>query len=403
MRELPFLMSTRRLMKYIRTSLLFLFLISMGSYAQDKTVIVSPKEKVVVLPYKDLISEPLLIDTIQKLNSLIELKDQMIVGAENGVYLIDNKTEQVSSYFKFDIKLYKVLFNKQDSIMSFNYTNFILNKKNDKVLVITSNSIVFQIDLEKRTIDWLVKFINGIGTATYSDDGNMIAIGTGYNYKNKSSRELYASLFLIDANNGQFVDYFNEYASIKKVLFIDNDTKLLVAYDWNYTDTYLWDMKDKQKRLAQFNEVNAYLYDIVFLGDNKFITVNSAGISKWDLNNPKKKKLVYDKYNVGTERIIENRNSEGYIYNESGPYLGQSGKLVFFNKDLHVIDSLTLNTSFDDIQYSSDNNYIILNNLIEKDAAKEGFFYFNLSTRQVTKKTDRSYFNRIIVKNQLKR
>jgi hypothetical protein len=353
----------------------------------------SPIEKIQILPYQDILTiQTDNFDTIVDLNSLLEIDNIWAIGSKSGIYLVDNFDKSVKKYFKFEIKSHFELFDGQDSIVGFNFVDFTTNKDKTKILVQTSNGIVFQLDLKTFNVDWLIKFVNRIETATYSENGKSIAIGTGYDSKKKVGRsitEYYSSLFLIESKTGRFIDHFNESASIKKILFKDNDSKLLVAYDWNYTDSYLWDINQKEQSIDQFREDDAFLYDILILEDSSFVTVNGNGLSKWAFNNPETKNLIYDNSNTGSERISINKLDSGYL-------LIAYTELTYFDNDFKIKDKHTFDMTFNEITYSKNDSIVILKNLMDKDDSREGYYYFNLKSKKIIQKVSIDTINKII-------
>jgi|GEM_PF-3672847 len=388
----------------MRIIVLLLTVISFYSCKQEvKQTVLSPEEKIKVLPYGDLIATPTTYDTISELNSFTELNNLWLIGTQNGIYIMDKISKKVIRYFKFELKSHKELFDGQDSTVRFLTTDLIPNKTKDKLLVVTSNGIVFQIDLKKYNIDWLVKFVHRIETATYSDNGKVIAIGTGYDNKEASNgipSEYYSSLFTISSDSSKYIDHFNETASVKKILFKDNDTKLLVAYDWNYTDSYLWDINNKEKNIAQFAEEDAYLYDIALIDNKHFVTVNTNGLSLWDTETPDKKNLVFSKSNSGFENILRSKLTEDY-------FLVSYSKLFFFDKQFNIKDTIKLPILFEGSDYSANDSLIILKNLMnnndphasKKDDGKEGFYTFNLATKELNFLVGKHELNEIIKAN----
>lgn len=379
----------------------FIALLASCGNRQTERKIISPGDKVVALPYKDFITDTAAYDTIDELNSFAEINNMWVVGFKKGIYLVDRLTKKIYKYYKFDIKSHVELFDGQDSVVGFISIDFVTNHSKNKLLVSTSNGITFQVDLIKYEVDWLVKLLHRTGTAWYSDNGNLLAIGTSY--ANDSNHNYYSSLFLIDAHTGKYTDHFQEYASVKKILFKDGDTRLLVAYDWNYTDTYLWDITKKDKSIAKFEEDQAYLYDITLSGDNEFVTVNTNGISQWDIKSPEKRNLVFPRSNFGSERILSNKISNGYA-------LIAYDNCYFLDKELHIRDSLSFPVAFEDAQYSGNDTVIILRNLMnnnappseEKDGV-EGFYTFNLTTKKLSIYLDEKMANDIIKFNRSKR
>ena len=155
---------------------MFTGFVSCGQIQPPK--ILSPKEKIRIIPYRDiLIDKTEKPDTISDLNSFHEQDSIWIIGAGNGIYIINNNTLALKKYFKFDIKSHSTLFDGQDSIVGFNFVDITTNKDNSKILIHTSNGILFQLKTKDFKIDWLAKIINRFETITYSDNSKLIAIG----------------------------------------------------------------------------------------------------------------------------------------------------------------------------------------------------------------------------------
>jgi len=372
-----------------------LLIVTISLYSCSRTnVALSPKEKIKLLPNSDLISSSSSDDTISELNSFKELDNLWVIGAQNGVYLIDKNTKKTYKYYKFDIKKHHELFDEQDATVKFLSTDIVINKKQDKILIITSNGIVFQIDAKNHEIDWSAKFIHRIETATYSNDGKLIAIGTGYD--RVSDSEYYSSLFLIESRTGQYFRHFNETASVKKILFNDKDRNLLVAYDWNNTDSFLWNIDNSDKSISQFSEEDAYLNDIAIISKGQFVTINTKGISLWNTEHQTDKKLIFPRDNWGYERILKNKIADEYI-------LIAYSRILFFDKNIRLIDSIQFPIKFENADYLATDSIICLQNLQNnnhpdenKDDGKEGFYSFNLITKKLSLFIDREKLNKII-------
>ena len=65
-----------------------------------KQTVLSPKEKIEVLSYTDYINSLTEYDTISELNSFVEINDLWLVGAQNGIYILDRSQKTVIKYFK---------------------------------------------------------------------------------------------------------------------------------------------------------------------------------------------------------------------------------------------------------------------------------------------------------------
>jgi hypothetical protein len=349
--------------------------------------IFSPEENVKYLTFQSVITLQKKIDSISQIIAFQEIDSLWIIGTKKGVYTINNKNKTLTNYFKFDIKSNHKIFDKQDSIVGYNFINIVLNKNRTKTLIETSNGIVFQINHLRNEIDWLTKFVGRIETATYSDNGEIIAIGTRYNKKNNTG--YYSSLFMIDSKTGKYLDHFNENASIKKILFKNNDSELLVAYDWNYTDTYLWKIDEKEKSVAEFNEKDAFIYDILITDKDNFISVNGNGISKWQFKKPKDKKLIYSDKNTGSEQIFD--YMDGYILID---YNGTINPPTFkyLNNDINVIDEFNFPKQFNKATFSKGKSELIG---IEKD---KYIHFFNLEKKTIERTIDIIELNEIITR-----
>jgi hypothetical protein len=393
----------KRSTKYI-TSLLALIFVVIGiascnwNKKERKTIeqkVLSPSDKILLLPYQDILHESVKLDTIDELRAFIEINDLWVVGFKKGIYFINKNTKQIHNYLKFDVKSHKELIAKQDSQLGSISIDFTCNKSKDKLLISVINGISFQVDLKCYKVDWLGLFLNRIETATYSDNGYTIAIGTGWLTKD-TTNVFYSSLFLIDSKTGQYIDHFNEGASVKKILFKDNDSKLLVAYDWNSIDSYLWDINKKDQQLETFVEDYALIHDIALTGTNEFVTVNGKGISKWDITNPKERNLVFSKANAGYEKILKSKVNDDYLL------IGYS-KCYFFDKQIQLKDSLTFPMMFESAEYSGNDSIITLKNLDDNTLSEGenkdgilGFYRFNTLTRELTLQVDTKSINEIL-------
>lgn len=363
-----------------------LFLISCCLVYGQQARIISPQERCISLPYQDVVSITTEYDTIaERGNSFmdfIEVGRLWIIAAESGVYCIDAQSKEIRTYFKFAVKSHQELFHGIGSQFSFTFVKFFPNKAKDKLLVTSSNGVVFQIDIKASSVDWLIKFSNGITTASYSDNGKLIAIGAKYEYKGERQtqpKEYYSSVFLLNSQTGQITDYFQEAETVRKVLFKDADTTLLVAYPSNNHDSFLWNVSQKDKPIAKYWEQDALLYDLCIVNDSCFITANSKGITKWDIHNPEQRNRVFSRPNSEGSRVIKNTITNGYLFI-------RLSNLVFLDEQFHRLDTLKLPYDFEEIQQSSKDSIVILSNAItifDKDKNAEGFYYFNVVSKDL--------------------
>jgi hypothetical protein len=360
----------------------FIILFSCGN-KHSKREIVSPEKKIISLPYKDCLVISDKYNDAVELVSFREINNIWAVGTDSGLYLIDKRNKHILKYLKFEKHGHEQLFDDMDSIVGYSPNYLVSNKAKDKLLVITNNGIAIQIDLKTYSIDWLTKFLHRIHAATYSDNGRTIAIGTGCDELSDSGQisKYYSSLFLIESHTGKYISHFNEDESVNMILFKDNDTKLLVAYDWNATDSYLWDIGNKEKNIAKFCEDNAYIYNIAIMNDNNFVTVNSNGISKWNIQNPLKKTLIFPHPNAGCETILKNKLSTGYVF------IAYS-TCYFFDSQFNLTDSCKFPMKFESASYGSNDSIIIMENLFNNNDpytsiqdGKQGYYSFNIATR----------------------
>ena len=78
-------------------------------------------------------------------------------------------------------------------------------------------------------------------------------------------------------------------------------------------------------------------------------------------------------------------------------------KCYFFDKQFHLTDTLKLPIAFEDAQYSGNDTVIVLKNLMnnnapptQKEDGVEGFYSFNLVTKELSLYIDTKMINEIV-------
>ncbi len=392
-------------MKYIYLIAFSIIFISCENKTETK--LISPKENLSSIKSKDYLIETTKYDSIKELITFNEINNLWIVGTHEGIYIIDKKLKRIEKYLKFD----KTIFLKENKDTStsiynsfvdhYDYMTFNVNKSGNKLLVSFGEQKLAQIDLKHFTIDWL---INCDGYKEYSDNGELIIVGTDYKQKEgtdtQEPNEYYSSLFLLKSQNGEFLNYFNEGASINKAVFYDNDSKLLVAYGWPHPETWVWDISKKDECIAKFEEDNVGVSDILYVGQNSFITVNGNGISKWNIQEPKEKNLILPNSNRGFKRFLHDKLTKNYL-------LFGFSTCSFVDQKLNLTDSVTFPIMFEGAEYSGNDSIIILENLMNNNAPPtnktdgiEGFYSFNSITKELILMVTPDNLNEIIETNR---
>ena len=348
---------------------LLLFVVSCTDHPQAE--IIFPLEKINYLPHQEVIA----VDTsnfssIKDITICVLLENNLIVGTENGLHVLDDSGTIKIKSFNF-VSGYNVGFDIYDMV---------LNSTREKMLVSASTGIIFQLDLTSFEVDWLVKFQHLVKTMKYSNDGKTIAVGTSGNHKEKKDSVItryYSSLLLLDSDSGNFVKCFNESADIKRIEFSGNDSLLLAASDWNYTDTYLWDIATVETSKAQFLEDNAYVYDTGFINDSTAVTLSGNALTYWEINKPFDIASKIEMKNTGAERLFLDLVDDLNLV-VSYPR-GTANHTNILYLDNGIKDTVHLERRFVNVTLSSNDSLLI------GMSDNEDVVFYNIHKRKITK------------------
>ncbi|WP_299887132.1 hypothetical protein [uncultured Lacinutrix sp.] len=347
---------------YNTAKILIILLLIVGCGKEEKNIkLISPLDNLKLTNNSIYISSnDIKIDSLNEIEAFIKIKQFKFIATNNGIYVLENNkiTKQYSFHFKnHNLELLSVKFRP--------------NSNNSKLLFITSTgqsspALLSQIDLNTLNIDWINEYSKQIESANYSNNSNLIAIGTGYN-KNKESSKHYSSLFLIESTNGKFLDYFRQGESVKKIKFSDNDQLLYSVLDWPHVYTYIWSINEKEKIIGSYGKDSTPYYDISTIDEQTFISIGKNGISKWNLSNEDKYELLYDKYINAGNKIFKFKNTEEYILIDYFKGTSKNPSIKYLNSDFKLTYSTELKNNVTNIVKSEfifngidrDNNSII--------------------------------------------
>jgi len=283
-------------------------------------------------------------DSINEINSFVSVNNLIVFASDSGIYFLDKDRNELKRYFKLNI---------EDLL----WIELTPNFNNSKLLVKTSTgqtstALIFQIDLNTFEIQWFAKHSGQIVTSSYSNNGNLIALGTGYRKKDnqKDTAEYYSSLFLINAITGNFLDYFQQGESMSQIEFSKNDNLIYSVLGWPHVDTYVWKVSDKNEKTGVFGKDQTRFYDAFSIDKENFITTGADGIYKWNITNPNNPEIVYRNYINDNDRIF--RVNQAYILVNYQNGLINPPTIKYFDQNFSIIDSVNLNTSFNEVELS---------------------------------------------------
>jgi len=324
--------------------LIILLLIFGCGKEKNPVKLISPVDNIKLTNNSIYISDnKIKIDSLNDIEAFIKIKQLKFIATNNGIYILDNSKiiKQYCFHFKkHNLELLSVKFRP--------------NSDNSKLLFITSTgqsspALLSQIDLKTLNIDWINEYSKQIESACYSNNSNLIAIGTSYNKKNKNLSEYYSSLFIIKGTNGEFLDYFKQGESVRKIKFSDNDQLLYAVLDSPHVDTYVWNINKKQTRIGSYGKDSTPYYDVSVLNEQTFISIGENGISKWNLSNQDKYKLLYDKYINAGNRLFKINNKGEYILIDYSKGTSNGPSIKYLNSDFELTYSSDLNNDFSNI------------------------------------------------------
>jgi hypothetical protein len=366
------------------------YLLLIFSGCNSNIAIISPKELIFKIPIKSVINFSGRPDSINTIYSFTDVNNYWLIGYDNHLVVLNKNTKSVLKHYQYEISDHKDLFDGQDSIVGFRCSAQVINSDKSKLLITTANGLLAQLDLKTLDLDWMLKIKDRFECVSYSKDGKSIAIGTGYNHLDKS-KDYYSSIFLIDSKSGEFINHFNEYASIKKIIFINNDKQLLTAYDWHYTDIFLWDISNTNQSVKQFRQKH-FIHDIEMLNENTFLSVTDGGLFKWSIDKPDIKEELLPNTTYDNTLIL-NKASSGILF------LSFSN-LYYINTDGTVSDSTKINIPAIDIYNSEKPTEVIVMNLTYD---RNSIYVYDIIKKEIIQKIEKTELNKFLIRQYNKK
>ena len=319
----------------------------------------SPEEKIKDITSKNVIKNAQ-HSALNRLKNFFEIQDNWLIAADDKIIQYDTKHQQIVSYLRYDLEDIQNLISGHDSLMELKYIDFYPNKAKDKVLVHSSNEIVFLLDLITHKAKWAMKFDGHIECLKFSNNDSLIYVGTIYHHPPECSyynRIYYSTIFVIGAENGKYIKSYNDDTSVKDILLFTDDSRIYVVDNWNYTDACLWDANDTTKWIRQYNEGD-YLKDGINIDDSSFVLQTHERLSLWKMNDSIPKKEIYHR---GELLAVRNGDANEYLcqYKDS---------LYRFNKDLEIVKETKLDTLYFGVKGATRPNEIILDRFWKYDS-----------------------------------
>lgn len=369
----------------------FFYFISFGKGNE----IVSPEPLIHIIPYQDILRENSILDSITVFNGIKKTGEYWTIATYNGIYIVDKSFSKTIKTYEFNIKNHFELFDGQDKIVGFQHIEIITNYTNTKFLILTGNGLLLQIDSKTLLVDWLIKFEDRIETATYSDSGDKIAIGTRYN--RIQEKKDYSTLYLLESETGKFIKHFNESASVFKICFAKSDKALLVAYDWPSYDLWLWNIVNNKPEL-KFNNTEL-LSDLEKLNDTRFISASSYQIILWEINSSRGEKILSEKNiqnRINVEKILYNKELGKYIFiiTKPGPKGFQSFQIHMYDSNFRNPIFRNLNISVQKSQFDFSGSLIYFASQFPRDKKSTGIYSYNIETQEINLLIDRIFFKK---------
>jgi hypothetical protein len=360
--------------------------------------IVSPETLIHIIPYQDILSENSINDSITAFNGIKKTGEYWTIATYNGIYILDNSLSKTIKTFKFEIKKHFELFDGQDSIVGFHSIEIIPNSTNTKFLVLVGNGILFQIDCKTLSVDWLIKFKDRIETATYSEIGDKVAIGTRYN--RIQEKKYYSTLYLLESGTGKFIKHLNESASVLKICFAKSDESLLVAYNWPSYDLWLWSIVDNKSEL-KLNNVGLHS-DLEKINDTAFISASTSQIILWNIKSSETGKTLSNTNSINVEKISFNKELRKYIclITKPGPKGFQSYHFYIYDIDFQNPIFRNLNITVAKTQFDFNGSLIYFASEYPRDNKPTGIYSYNIETQEINLLIDRMFFKKIDDENR---
>lgn len=361
--------SKKKLLKFIA---LILTLYGCKTENKENTKLISPIENIKICnSSKYIIEKNNSSDSLQNIEAILNIKNLKIVASNNSIYIFDNLTNKLKKKYSFKLKLISIKFST--------------NTKKSKLLIIASGqsltSLVFQIDLNLLKIDWFSEYSKQIEMGCYANNSEIIALGTNYAQKKtkENTSEYYSSLFILNSTTGKFIDYFKQGESVLKIEFSKDDDFLYAVLNWPHTDTFVWNLNNKNEKIGAFGKDNTSFYDTCIIDEKNFVSLGSDGIYKWNISKPEKYEIVYNndnKYINASDKIFKIDNIFILVDYPNGS--ANPPTIKYLDSKFKLTNSVKMKTDFDNIAISDfkltgigDNNKIIYFNIKNKSIIKQ--------------------------------
>lgn len=358
-------------MKILKFLLLFILIFSCKTKTEVIAKIFSPSENLKYEKSSKYIVENYIIpDSINEIEANLSVNNLNFISSNKNIFIFDKLKQKLTKVYKYKFDELKL------ELLS---VEFILNKDKTKLLTITSSgqtttALIFQIDLSTLEIDWLTESSKQISCGNYSNNSDIIALGTGYVNKNEENTEYYSSLFMIDSKTGKIAKHFEQGESVKQIKFSKDGTRIYAVLDWPHVDTFVWNFKNTIEKSGTFGKNNVSFYDVCEIDENFFVTIGSDGIYKWNNRNVEDYEIVYKNDNNGNNKIHKSENMYLLLDYKNGS--ANPPIIKYFDNDFKLLDSIKMKSTF--------NNVVINNSHLEGIVDEEKIIRFDIKEKTVS-------------------
>lgn len=333
------------------------------------------------------------IDTLKEIKNFTAFGNTWLIAADDKIIVYDRKQGAVQKVFQYSLQSIGYLLTGQDKNVGLDGVEFVFNKARDRVLVKSTNNLLFLLDVPTCKIEWLVKASQIVETAAFSADEMNIGIGTRYHSTPRTtyhSREYYSTIFAISAANGQYRTSYDDNASVLKFLYLPDNDRMLVLYDWDNRDTFLWKISDTSKPALKYNEGD-YLYDGLLVSDTTFMVVSTDHISLWPIDRPSRIRTVRV---PGCGNIVRKAESNQFMYL-------RADTIYCFDADLRIVDTYRLGAKYQNLQTTSNPQVLVFESVTrwKEGMSRPVYYFYDCHKRTIVDSVDVSILNRILVPN----
>lgn len=352
-----------------------------------KLKIISPVNKINFIYSKEVL-KPVVFEPMAELRAFKEIADYWFIAADDRIIIYNHTGDSIIQNLQIDSTTFSHLLSSWDRSLYLYDIDFHMNNSQNKIAITTPIGLIIMYNLKDSKVDWAIKLDGQPESVCFSGNDSSLIIGTTRDKIGTSYfvNDYYSTIFTLNAENGGLQNYFNEIESVKKISFIQNNSNILVFYDWPATDTFLWDFKNTKNRTTAFVDPDN-LQDGYIVNDSLFVTAAISQITLWDIHKPQPLKTFKTK-----------AYGNFYINKQNQNILFLNGDSLYsFTNNLELINIVKLDASYLNIQPTSNNDLVLLRNGYPPYPQKSQYVYYfyNLKKNTIEKKVNLGTVNNL--------